>query len=71
MMMVRVVAVVAVVILVVGHRVADGRAANAADDRADRAADGTAEDGTADRSTYRAGFVGKGELSRGADEQRR
>jgi hypothetical protein len=72
MMMVRMVDVVVVVIVpVIGHRVSDGRAANPPDDRADRAADGAADDGAADRSTHRAGFVGKGELRRAADQQRR
>ena len=63
--------VVVAIVPVIGHRVSDGRAANAADDRAHRAADRGADGGAADRSTHRAAFVGKGELSRGADEQRR
>src|SRR5271166_3273471 len=70
--MVRMIDVIVVAIVpVIGHRVSDGRAAKAADDRAHRAADRSADGGPAERSTHGAAFVGKGELSRGADEQRR
>jgi hypothetical protein len=57
-----VIGVAAMIVPVIGHGVSDGRAANAAHDRADRTADNSPGDCTADRAGHQTVFVGKGNL---------
>jgi hypothetical protein len=60
--MIRMVHVVAVIVPVIGHGVTDRRATDAANDRADRAADRSARHGAADRSGHRAALIGERNL---------
>jgi hypothetical protein len=60
--MIGVISIAAMVVPVVGHRVSDCRATDAAHDRADRPADNGPGDGATDCSSNRAAFVSKGNL---------
>jgi hypothetical protein len=62
---------VVVVISMIGHRVADGRAADAPDDRSDRTADRSPADSARDSSAYRAGFIRKSLAARNTNKGRR
>jgi hypothetical protein len=53
---------VAAMVPVIGHGVSDRRAPDAADDRANRTANDSPGDSTADRASHQTVFVGKGNL---------
>ena len=57
-----VISVSAMIMPVIGYRVADCRAPDATDDRADRTANNSTGDGAPNTSSDRAAFVGKGNL---------
>jgi len=60
--MIGVVGVAAVVMPVIGHRVSDCRAPDAAHNRADRTADNSPGNRASDRASDQTVFVGKGNL---------
>ena len=62
MMVIGLIGVAAMVASVIGHRVSDCRATDAAHDRANRTANNSPGDSAADRSSSRAAFVSKSNL---------